>query len=46
MNFRELRKTIIICGGLGTALYYVMTGQKDLGSEICFATLGIWFWFL
>lgn len=46
MKIEEIRKTIIICGGLGASLYLMIAGRKDMAEEVCSATALIWFFFL
>jgi len=45
-EFEELRKTLIICGGLGAALYLMLTGRTGDAEIVCSATASIWFFFL
>lgn len=46
MTSSEIRKTLIITGGLGAALYLYLNGRGAEASTLCWATLGIWFFFL
>jgi hypothetical protein len=45
-QIQELRKTLIICGGLGASLYLVLVGRAGEAEMVCTATLTIWFFFL
>lgn len=46
MNISQIRETIVVCVGLGAALYLEVTGQHQTAGTVCTATVFIWVFLL